>query len=267
MKLGLIFFAAVCVCEAAFLSSQIPLGVSSILPGDLDDPRIVHELSLKAPITVVFTRPVISFGSDWGNPLTQAPFEFVDESGAILNIPGRIYCPTTFIVRFDPEDEWPSDLSLTVRLRSSFRSYDGLKLQRLPQIRFTTPPLTMNLESVVSPRAAAMTENAWNAFTAGEAGYPECPSDCTLTVRFSHPVSVELIAQQMSITSPVQSPFPTTLHAPSFTVSACPPPNQSHPAVVSNSSLRVGNLTKCVKVVPSNLQVGDKYNLVLPKGQ
>jgi hypothetical protein len=112
---------------------------------------------------VVFSRAVIALGSDWGKELTGAlsPFEFV---GLRASVPGKLRWVTTSIARFDPTNEWPTDLDFSVSVKN-ITTFDGSKLTNSASVSYSTKPLAMRVRGVSSALAASLTGGQWSAAT------------------------------------------------------------------------------------------------------
>ena len=85
------------------------------------------------PIQAIFSRPVIALGEDGSAP-AQQPFQLSCNNypssgdGTQLQL-GKFRWVTTFVARFDPDGEWPTDLDLDFSWNSNVTSWDGADLQ------------------------------------------------------------------------------------------------------------------------------------------
>ena len=85
------------------------------------------------PIQAIFSRPVIALGEDGSAP-AQQPFQLscnncpASGNGTQLQL-GKFRWVTTFVARFDPHGEWPTDLDLDFSWNSNVTSWDGADLQ------------------------------------------------------------------------------------------------------------------------------------------
>ena len=80
-------------------------------------------------------------------------------------MPGKLRWVTTYILRFDPDGDWPNDLNCTVQVNPMLRAFDGTPLQApvsATLFPFTTPPLSMSISAVESRRANEQTGVARN---------------------------------------------------------------------------------------------------------
>eukprot|EP00899_Mesostigma_viride_P016306 jgi/Mesvir1/24677/Mv25138-RA.1 len=172
---------------------------------DRDDPSL--SVSGDTPITVVFNRAVIRLGSDYGNdvdldavPTAQRPFAFNPP------VKGRFRWVTTYIARFDPLDGWMPDVETTLVWNGDLTTWDGVSILDKdvpPNVRITTPSLTMWAGNVESPTASNLTDNLWSAHTATKTvGVPEFPPDGRMEIYFSGVVSVAAIKQAIKVVNP-----------------------------------------------------------------
>jgi hypothetical protein len=108
--------------------------------GDAEEAAVM--LAGKQALTVSFTHAVIALGSDCGPgalPDALSPFEMTPP------VAGSVRWVTTSIARFDPAADWPTDLSLSVRVKPGMPSYAGFTLDpsTIPAHTFSTPQLRM----------------------------------------------------------------------------------------------------------------------------
>ena len=71
---------------------------------------------------------------------------------------------TTFSARFDPTDEWPTDLAFDVQINANLASFDGAALiadENTAPKHFTTAPVNVYMSGVTSEQAAALTDGTW----------------------------------------------------------------------------------------------------------
>ncbi|KAF5827878.1 hypothetical protein DUNSADRAFT_18596 [Dunaliella salina] len=98
------------------------------VPGDM----ILGELNQlygKQALQVVFSRPIIALGSDFGDvdAYAQAPFTLSCNKEEKASF--RFRWVTTSIARIDPVNMWPKcDLRCTFSFKQNFTSYDGVLL-------------------------------------------------------------------------------------------------------------------------------------------
>ncbi|KAK9809200.1 hypothetical protein WJX72_011244 [[Myrmecia] bisecta] len=137
---------------AAFLEDQLPLTILQTTPVQLADAAGGQQtkpitVTGRQALTVVYSRAVIALGSDFGVaalPASQIPFTFSKA------IPGDWRWVTTYIARWDPAVDWPTDLNITLNWNTNLTAYDGATLQlnsTLP-VQLTTALLSMTLRQV-----------------------------------------------------------------------------------------------------------------------
>lgn len=158
---------------------QLPLEVLSITPVPSDGGSAAMQVSGKDALTVTFSRAVIALGSDFGPEGQAQPADKVPFTITGANVPGRLRWVTTFTARFDPTDDWPTDLSFDLEVNEGLVAFDGTALTSAPAARhFTTPAVTAWLNSVRSAAAAAATDNT----CALPMGAPSCQAAASLTL-------------------------------------------------------------------------------------
>ena len=113
---------------------------------------------------------------------------------------------TTFSARFDPTDEWPTDLAFDVQINANLASFDGAALvadENTAPKHFTTAPVNVYMSGVTSEQAAALTDGTWvSAITdsqGGSSSAEEMPPDGVLTLRFSHPVDPAMVGTSLQL--------------------------------------------------------------------
>ena len=137
-------------------------------------------LAGREALTLTFSRAMIALGSDYAPgalPAHLTPFTLEPP------VDGRMRWVTTSIARFDPAEDWPSELEIQLRLNPTLRSFDGLELSPSGPTSwpFRTPHLSMSSGSVRSPSASALTNGSWSATLHSiEPGAAELPSDGTI---------------------------------------------------------------------------------------
>lgn len=77
---------------------------------------------------------------------------------------GRFYWVTTSIARFDPENEWPTDLEFSIRVKQDLVSFDGVSISLVNEDtkHFRTESLTMSIIRVISETAQQVTDGEMN---------------------------------------------------------------------------------------------------------
>ena len=125
-------------------------------------PRDSVSISGRQALTVTFKEPVIALGSDFGGgvPEEMNPFEIQPA------VAGRVRWVTTTIARFDPDNDWPPELELTVSIKTTVQTFSSFELDEPFSRAFTTPALSMYISSVKSLQAMALTNNTWSSGTA-----------------------------------------------------------------------------------------------------
>ena len=124
---------------------------------------------------------MIALGSDFGanSPaiLGTLPTEaravasnlplYATASGARQPIPGKLRWVTTYIVRFDPDIDWPLDLAFDVVINPELKAWDGTVLTQVKEYasrHFTTDQLRGGgWASASSKKAAQLTDNHWDS--------------------------------------------------------------------------------------------------------
>ena len=207
-------------------------------------------------ITVTFSRAVIALGSDYAPGELPSALEAFTLSPPVA---GRQRWVTTSIARFDPNGEWPPELSISLVLNPELRAFDGCQLDAAAlraRWSFTTPSITMYAGRVTSAMALNRTAGRWSAAAEPLAdGSLEFPPDASIDVRFDVDVSVSLIEAALALRSRARH----VASAPRVQVSAC-----------VADAWPVGRATevgRCVRVsLDAPLAAGELYELVLPAG-
>ncbi|GMH44585.1 hypothetical protein BSKO_12537 [Bryopsis sp. KO-2023] len=184
-----------------FLSSELPLEVIVTTPSNLAD-NSTERLTVrnKQALTVVFSRSVIALGQDFGKtslPDDKVPFFLEPE------IPGRFRWVTTYIARWDPDENWPLDSEVKFTLNKRLRTHDGILFQsegNPGSVILSTPSLRMDIRNVKSEKAANLTDNRWdpNAGLMSDI-LPEVPPDGVIKLRFNTKVSVTALQENLKV--------------------------------------------------------------------
>lgn len=269
-RLGLVLalvclFALAAPARGAFLQGALPLEPVLATPPDLlsNETKEIG-VSDRVSLTVVFSRPVIALGSDFGQaalPASMVPFTLS------CSVPGLTRWVTTTIYRFDPLIDWPADLDCTLKWNTALKTFDGapLVLGAAAAQRLVTPPMTFDIISVTSKMADAVTDDQWNAYRGmKDDNFPEVPPDANVTLYFSYPVVLSALQSALKLSSCCKR---SDAAGRAVRVLPCAPPFVSadpfSPAprdpMAQNSSCAV------VQVVPG-LQAGQVVALQLPKG-
>jgi hypothetical protein len=162
------------LCSTLCCSAQLlPLKVTTFTEGPV--------LRGRDAVTVVFSRSVIALGSDFGAKssavVTTLPTEaqavasnlplYATASGARQPVPGKLRWVTTYIVRFDPDIDWPLDLVFDIVINSELKAWDGTVLTQAKEYasrHFNTDQLRGGgWASASSKKAAQLTDNRWDS--------------------------------------------------------------------------------------------------------
>jgi len=190
------------MASASFLQDKLPLKPVSSTPVELIDPKTKnYSPSGNQALTVVFSRPVIALGSDFGVgdtlPPSLVPFNIN------CPVPGLFRWVTTSIARWDPTIDWPPDLNCEFKWNTGLKAYDGtpLDLAGAPaSVKITTSPMTITVGNINSTSANQATDNQWNAQSGlPDDNLPEVPADGNITLLFSYPVVFSTIANSFKL--------------------------------------------------------------------
>eukprot|EP00210_Caulerpa_lentillifera_P009052 g8639.t1 len=234
-----------------FLQDEIPLEISTAIPS-----RLLREdsffVSGQQALTVVFSRPVIALGSDFG--LEELPPELVPFT-LTPSIPGRGRWVTTFIYRFDTNDLFATDLDIVFRWNLALRTFDGvpLTLDSPESVVLQTSGLSLRISDVTSERAEAATDNNWSAFVGTSRDVlPEVPPDGLIRLSFNAPVSLSVLQENLRVRDRTRDSA-TSIRP---TVSPCRPARR-----VENDEARCAIVT-----LTGTLEMGIRYELTLEAG-
>ena len=144
---------------ASSCAEQLSVHISPFAPAGSVQPICSGGSDCRQALTATFSRAMIALGEDFGaGPLPAAlvPFELDPP------IPGKLRWVTTSIARFDPDDDFPPSLNVTLRLKGmAARSGAMLPAGAQTEWRFSTPALRMSVARVHSPLALALTGGSW----------------------------------------------------------------------------------------------------------
>ncbi|PNH12233.1 hypothetical protein TSOC_000852 [Tetrabaena socialis] len=257
------------LAKRAFLQAQLPLSIVVTTPVELigatADPVSV---SGRQAITVVFSRPVIALGSDFGDASAtkKVPFRLS------CSVPGKSRWVTTTIFRFDPDVDWPTDLNCNLTWTAGLSTYDGapLALGSVPVTRsLVTYPLTLSIGGVLSDLATNLTDGLWNPSTAPTPEVPfEVPPDGARGAAGCGLGSSRVVACGVSIAEGPKGTGP----AVSFGVGPCQTAapwiyGMADSATTTPAGLSLDVNTTCAEVVPTSpLKPNTSYLLRLPRG-
>lgn len=252
--------AIMAVAVAQFPDDEIPplpaLAIVGITPSA--DPvvgtSVEYPIHSRQPIQIIFNRAVIALGDDFENK--DAPFTL---SGSV---PGQFRWVTTYIARFDPLVDWPTDLHITLTIDSDLTTFDGSRIQFTTDhpatYKFGTRTQNMALYDVTSASASAATDGDYSAFlpsllaSGAQSSLPEILADSVITVVFRSAVDATLLSQSLKLVE--------TLN-----------PTNSLPISVAPCSIVINGFRGCATVTltaegAANLVIERTYSLVLPSG-
>eukprot|EP00210_Caulerpa_lentillifera_P009043 g8630.t1 len=256
---SVLLFVTLKVCSAqenatsseGFLEEKIPLEILRTEPSELLTETSFRVFSLRR-FTVVFSRPVIPLGSDFGSEeLSSATVPFTLSP----SIAGRGRWITMYIYRFSIEGSFPTDLDIMFRWNLGLRTFDGvpLTLNTSDTIILQTPELTMRIFTVTSATANEVSDNSWSGFVGTRRDIlPEVPPDGNITVFFSAPVSLEMVQDNLKVRD--RSRDRDTDIRP--IVSTC----------VSTRRVRINPSTCANVTLVGTLEMGIRYELILEAG-
>ncbi|GFH16881.1 EGF-like domain-containing protein, partial [Haematococcus lacustris] len=227
---------------------------------------------------VVYSRPVIALGSDFGqgDPSGGRPPFSLSCPSSSKSPPGRFRWVTTTIARWDPDQEWPSDLDCTLLLNTSLTTYDGVPLNLTVgrQRKLVTRPISFSISTVISDIMSNLTEGLWQSQQGmPDDILPEVPPDAKTLLSFTSPVNLTLLASSLQLRKLNSS----TAEAMQLSVNPCSSVARLPPMPLLSSSRIAGpqpvekeqsGLTTCAEVVVGapGLANNTKYLLLLPAG-
>ena len=197
------------VTNSSQILNRIPLKELRILV-----PTTPVYANSKAAVSVVFSRPVIKLGSNFG-PIDDPASAAVNGVQPLLwlctgtaarpawaaPVAGRLYWVTTSILRFDPTEAWGNDLRCLVSVNPGLRSWDGAALVGNSRVRksFNTSALHIVRPAIVSSaKAAAATNGRWRSKLGDEAD-DECPDDCRINFILSHRTELSALRDHLCL--------------------------------------------------------------------
>ena len=192
----------------------LPLTLSTIVTKQM--------VQRRQSLTIVFNRAVIPLGSNFAPVDSSKALQVhgVDpllwqcqgqDRGATPPVPGRARWVTTSILRFDPNEDWATDLHCELSVNPELRTFDGTKLAPTTiKARFKTPALTMHLLTVESEAAQNATSGLWAA-RVGNQRVPECPPDAVVTLRFNAKVDASRLQGHLAIVDQAGVRRPVTI--------------------------------------------------------
>ncbi|GMH44461.1 hypothetical protein BSKO_12413 [Bryopsis sp. KO-2023] len=184
-----------------FLAEELPLEIVTTTPAAISTAIDEVEVEADQALTVVFSRPVISLGQDFGTgePLDdKVPFTLTPE------IPGRFQWVSTYIARWDPEDGWPLDMDVQFEWNRNLTTPDGIPLRLGENIpggfKLMTPTLRMTLWVVISEKSESLTDGEWLHNMGLDTDHlPEVPPDGVIELRFDSPVSIAVLNSELKV--------------------------------------------------------------------
>ncbi|GFH15938.1 A2M domain-containing protein, partial [Haematococcus lacustris] len=223
-------------------------------------------------LQVVYSRPVIALGSDFGqgDPSGGRPPFSLSCPSSSKSPPGRFRWVTTTIARWDPDQDWPSDLDCTLLLNTSLTTYDGVPLNLTVgrQRKLVTRPISFSISTVISDTMSNLTEGLWQSQQGmPDDILPEVPPDAKILLSFTSPVNLTLLASSLQLRKLNTS----TAEAMQLSVSPCSSVARLPPMPLLSSSRVAGpqsGLATCAEVVVGapGLANNTKYLLLLPAG-
>ncbi|KAG2426455.1 hypothetical protein HXX76_011686 [Chlamydomonas incerta] len=228
-------------------------------------------------IQVVFSRPVIALGSDFGDGAAakQVPFRLS------CGVPGSFRWVSTTTGRWDPAVDWPPDLTCSLRWNTSLRSYDGARLVldgTPPRRALASSSLYMYGGGVLSEAATRLTGGAWSSDTGAEFDkLPEVPSDGRVLLQFSYPVNLLMLKSAFMVLKGRDEEVVEGAPSLPYTLKPCwsrapsplpPPAGGAGPgaAPALTDALLDVNTTCAAVEVGAALQPDTWYTLRLPRG-
>ncbi|KAF5837388.1 hypothetical protein DUNSADRAFT_4436 [Dunaliella salina] len=265
----LVFLCLVWASAAAPLLPALKLKPLVTTPSGLLTKETVPVEAQQA-LQVVFSRPVIPLGADFGKEDAyggKVPFSL-----SCSKLPGRFRWATTNIARFDPDSSWPTDLDCTFSFNSNLTSFDGVLLELEGNAagahRLTTAPLTMQLSGVISEAASNATNSVWSP-TEGmpDDALPEVPEGARIILGFNNPVNLGMLQAALELRPPIPGleiqVAPCTSLPPPVTVST--QFARSIPSSMKDPASNQDNT--CVEVTLTKpLEIATAYQLLLPAG-
>eukprot|EP01065_Artemidia_motanka_P040741 TRINITY_DN5158_c1_g2_i1.p1 TRINITY_DN5158_c1_g2~~TRINITY_DN5158_c1_g2_i1.p1 ORF type:complete len:2080 (+),score=602.26 TRINITY_DN5158_c1_g2_i1:60-6242(+) len=189
------------ITNATALSRVLPLKQLRLLPAD------GSVVGGRDAVTLVFSRAVIALGSNFASGGDARvgglePLLWNCSDGASPPVPGRLWWVTTAILRFDPSEDWPNDISCTVGPNPALRAFDGTRFVKssAEPSGIRTAALALYSVDVRSAMAANATDGAWRSRLRYDES-PECPPDAVVTLYFSHPVDASMLRDAMCCVS------------------------------------------------------------------
>jgi len=257
----LLLLFAISNARPALLASKLPFKVISMNPST----KYLHR---DTSLTVIFSRPVIALGSDFGTPLqeSQNPFHITDDNGVALSFPMKLRYVTTFIARLDLEIGWPPDLSLSWTINPNLQTFDGLDLAEVPSLmHYITSSLDGKIDTVDSPKALSLTDGYWSSKLSTETIH-EVPPDGSFTIEFSYPVDTDRVKKDFVLlngeTMQAANNVNLVFDNCSRPVDSC----NGYWCSFTSGSNHIIPMSRCLKIMPVGIERNTCYILRLPKG-
>eukprot|EP00210_Caulerpa_lentillifera_P004932 g4706.t1 len=193
-----LIFGLTYVATAGFLEDELPLEIVTTTPSTLRQGKTTTVRD-KQTITVVFSRPVIALGADFGEeelPDDLVPFTLEP------TVQGKLRWVTTYIARFDSDDDLPYDSEIQLKWNLKLTTYDGVRLTApaKTQVTLRTPSNSMRIRKIVSETANVLTDNNWDFDTGLRADIlPEQVKDGVIELAFQVPVDLKVLHEDLRI--------------------------------------------------------------------
>eukprot|EP00013_Stygamoeba_regulata_P021284 CAMPEP_0177660122 /NCGR_PEP_ID=MMETSP0447-20121125/17839_1 /TAXON_ID=0 /ORGANISM="Stygamoeba regulata, Strain BSH-02190019" /LENGTH=436 /DNA_ID=CAMNT_0019165101 /DNA_START=17 /DNA_END=1324 /DNA_ORIENTATION=+ len=225
---------------------NIELRVISLLPKQ----QYIHSFST-SPITVVFNRPVIRLGQDYGSVLPNKlnPFRVVPEEADVA-VPVVARWLTTNVARLEAKPSWVSDLRFNVSINPDLVAFDGAQAANAADFNraYHTSPQRVSFVKASSDGLRRIYQAEADTPQLEVDGVLEVPPDGVVAVHFAFPVDVALVAQALRLV------HDQSQHSVGLSVEACLPGGDWD-----------WDPAHCVNVtVAGGLLPGQTYRLFLP---
>eukprot|EP01025_Chloroclados_australasicus_P018154 TRINITY_DN193_c1_g1_i6.p1 TRINITY_DN193_c1_g1~~TRINITY_DN193_c1_g1_i6.p1 ORF type:complete len:2102 (+),score=278.55 TRINITY_DN193_c1_g1_i6:140-6445(+) len=155
-------FAIFCVINnyvVAQLFSDLKLEVLYTDPSEISESSS-YSVSDSQSLSVVFSRPVVSLGSDFGvESLPQDKVPFTIDGG----FPYVARWVQSYVYRLDPIGEYPKDLTTRLVWNKNLTTWDGVKFDagNLDFVTLTTQSIEMFKGDITSEAALVATDGRW----------------------------------------------------------------------------------------------------------
>jgi hypothetical protein len=196
---------------------------------------------------------VIELGADWqpqgGDtiPKEKQPFALEACPGQpTFNVPGKMRWATTAIARWDPDDDWPTDLCFILKLSSTLKTFDNMNLPSgMPSTKFRTTSLSWYLSYVRSDLAHNYTGGTWTSKRFDKSNVHECPHDAIVYLSFSSKIDHKMAYEALLSSAKNTDILKSSCASPSDCYENCG--------------------AKCLALKPKTLLDNKEYALTFPK--